>query len=152
MTVFPDGTKERLHGHNYYLSLTVELDNIRFDSMIDFGPIKSALGELCSKWKECTMLATENPFFELVRCEEDEIEFLLCKQRYVLPRADVLLLPIDNMAVEPLSAYACDWLLERLSDHLDPDTVVALEVTVEETLGQGGTTRRHLKPDAHETR
>lgn len=141
MTVFPDGTKERLHGHNYYLSLTVELSDIRFEHMLDFGPIKDALADLCSQWKEHTLLARDNPYFELLR-DDAEIEFRLCKQRYVLPRQDVLLLPIDNVAVEPLSALACTLLLERLGELLAAARVLAIEVTVEENPGQGGTTRR----------
>ena len=27
MTVFPDGTKERLHGHNYYVGVTLALSD-----------------------------------------------------------------------------------------------------------------------------
>jgi 6-pyruvoyltetrahydropterin/6-carboxytetrahydropterin synthase len=144
MTVFPDGSKERLHGHNYYVSLTIELDSIKFESMIDFGPLKEALAQLCADWKERTLLATKNPYFEITSDTEEEIEFLLCKQRYVLPRGDVLLLPIDNLAVEPLSDLACDRLLETMEEHLKPGIVRAIEVTIEENPGQGATTRREL--------
>jgi len=144
MTVFPDGTKERLHGHNYYVSLTLELEGIEFERMVDFGPLKDALAELCSEWKEHILVATQNPFYELVRDTEDEIEFLLCKRRYVLPREDVLLLPIDNLAVEPLSKLACDRLCEGMRELLKPDAVQAIEVTIEENPGQGATTRRSL--------
>lgn len=144
MTVFPDGTKERLHGHNYYLSLTIELDNIQFESMIDFGPVKEALALLCAEWKERTLLASKNPFFEIVTDNETEIEFRLCKERYLLPRGDVLLLPIDNLAVEPLADLACDRLLQALGPHLKQEFVRAIEVTIEENPGQGATSRREL--------
>lgn len=144
MTVFPDGSKERLHGHNYYVSLTIELASIQFESMIDFGPVKDALATLCAAWKERTLLAADNPFFEIVSDTKKEIEFLLCKERYVLPRGDVLLLPIDNLAVEPLSDLACDRLLEALGDSLQPQIVRAIEVTIEENPGQGATSRREL--------
>ncbi len=144
MTVFPDGSKERLHGHNYYLSLTIELDSIQFESMIDFGPVKEALSQLCAEWKERTLLATKNPFFEIVSDSDREIEFLLCKERYVLPRQDVLLLPIDNLAVEPLADLAANRLLETLGEHLKPECVRAIEVTIEENPGQGATSRREL--------
>ena len=144
MTVFPDGSKERLHGHNYYVALTIELDSIKFESMIDFGPVKEALALLCEGWKERTLLATRNPYFEVICDNDTEIEFLLCKQRYVLPRTDVLLLPIDNLAVEPLSELACDRLLKAMHQHLKPGIVRAIEVTIEENPGQGATTRREL--------
>ncbi len=145
MTVFPDGSKERLHGHNYYISLTLELSSIEFGSMLDFGPIKDALADLCGEWKEHILLATQNPYYELVCLTESEIEFLLCKQRYVLPRTDVLLLPIDNLAVEPLSKLACDRLCANMKEHLSSEVVQAIEVTIEENPGQGATTRRELR-------
>ncbi len=145
MTVFPDGSKERLHGHNYYISLTIELSSIEFHSMLDFGPLKDALADLCSEWKEHILLATQNPYYELVSETESEIEFLLCKQRYVLPRTDVLLLEIDNLAVEPLSKLACDLLCATMQKHLSSDVVQAIEVTIEENPGQGATTRREIR-------
>jgi len=142
MTVFPDGTKERLHGHNYYVSLTLELASIDFQSMVDFGPLKDALATLCEEWKEHILLATKNPYYELVHHDAREIEFRLCDERYVFPSEDVLLLPIDNLAVEPLSALACDRLCSSMRELLHPETVVALEVSIEENPGQGATTRR----------
>jgi 6-pyruvoyltetrahydropterin/6-carboxytetrahydropterin synthase len=145
MTVFPGGRKERLHGHNYYLSMTVELREVAFEKMIDFEPIKQALADLCAGWKEHTMLAERNPHYQELRRDATELEFTLCGSRYVLPLEDVLLLPIDNVAVEPLSAHATDLLMERLGDVLRADTVNAVEVTVEENPGQGATTRRELR-------
>ena len=146
MTVFPGGRKERMHGHNYYISLTIELASIDFERMVDFGPLKEALADLCNEWKEHVLLATKNPYYELVSESSDEIEFRLCNRRYVLPREDVLLLPIDNLAVEPLSSLACEILCSSMSTHLSGDAVQAIEVTIEENPGQGATTRRELQP------
>src|SRR5690349_18278925 len=98
MTVFPDGTKERLHGHNYTIAVEVA-------AMIPFAPIKDALAELCATWKEHVLLAARNPWFVVMRDDDRELEFTLCGARYVLPRGDVLLLPIDNISVESLAAH-----------------------------------------------
>jgi 6-pyruvoyltetrahydropterin/6-carboxytetrahydropterin synthase len=135
MTVFADGTKERLHGHNYTIALAIDVDRIELAAMIPFAPIKAALGELCAAWKEHVLLASKNPFFTLVR-DEDEIEFTLCSERYVMPRQDALLLPIDNISVEALAAHVAQLLRERIAI-LDAPQVRALEVTIEESPGQG---------------
>ncbi|GAB4566024.1 MAG: 6-pyruvoyl tetrahydropterin synthase family protein [Haliangiales bacterium] len=146
MTVFPDGSKERMHGHNYYLGLALELRDISFENMIAFAHIKDAAAALCRRWKEHLLVATDNPHFTLVRDEADgELEFRLCGDRYVLPRRDVLLLPIDNVAVEPLAAYAAELLLAELAETLRPEVVVAVEVQVSEVPGQGATCRRELR-------
>jgi 6-pyruvoyltetrahydropterin/6-carboxytetrahydropterin synthase len=135
MTVFPDGTKERLHGHNYTIALAVDVERIELASMIPFAPIKAALAELCRGWKEHVLLATKNPFFVLLR-DEAEIEFTLCNERYVMPRQDALLLPIDNISVEALAAHVAELLRARIAI-LDAPQVRTLEVTIEESPGQG---------------
>ncbi|ACY17980.1 6-pyruvoyl trahydropterin synthase family protein [Haliangium ochraceum] len=142
MTVFPDGTKERLHGHNYFLGITLELRDISFRNMIAFAAIKDAGAALSQAWKEHLLLATENPHYELVREDESEIEFRLCGQRYVVPRGDVVLLPLDNIAVEPLAAHATDLLTERLRSVLSSEVVSAIEVRVSEGPGQGAVCRQ----------
>ncbi|MDX2092926.1 MAG: 6-carboxytetrahydropterin synthase [Kofleriaceae bacterium] len=137
MTVFPDGTKERLHGHNYQVAIALDVERIDLAAMIPFASIKSALGELCSAWKEYVLLATANPHLKVVRDDAVEIEFTLCGARYVLPRGDVKLLPLDNISVETLAAHVAELLLARLRPALDPTNVRALEVTIEESPGQG---------------
>jgi 6-pyruvoyltetrahydropterin/6-carboxytetrahydropterin synthase len=136
MTVFPDGTKERLHGHNYTVALAIEVSQIEFAAMIPFAPIKQSIGELCADFKERVLLATKNPHYELVRDDGAEIEFRLCGERYVLPRKDALPLPIDNISVEALASHVATLLLEKLTV-LDAPHVKALEVTIEEYPGQG---------------
>jgi 6-pyruvoyltetrahydropterin/6-carboxytetrahydropterin synthase len=135
MTVFPDGTKERLHGHNYTVALAIEVSQIDLESMIPFAPIKAAIGALCAEWKERVLLAAKNPHFEIVR-DDSELEFKLCGERYVLPRQDALLLPIDNISVESLASHVATEMLARLTV-LDAPHVKALEVTIEEYPGQG---------------
>lgn len=132
MTVFADGRKERLHGHNYTLAIEIELERVELAAMLPFAPIKDALGELCAAWKEHVLLAANNPFFELVR-DDHELEFRLCGERYVLPRQDALLLPIDNISVEALAAHVAELLAPRLAH----PNARALVVTIEESPGQG---------------
>jgi 6-pyruvoyltetrahydropterin/6-carboxytetrahydropterin synthase len=138
MTVFPDGTKERLHGHNYTLGIALELDSVALPDMLPFAPIKAALAELCAAWKERVLVATHNPHLRIVRDDAKEIEFTLCGDRYVMPRGDALLLPIDNISVEALAAHCADLLRSKLTTVIGP-RVTRLEVTVEESPGQGST-------------
>ncbi len=135
MTVFPDGTKERLHGHNYTVSIAIEVDRIDLEAMIPFAPIKAAVAELCRAWKERVLLAARNPHFVVVH-DTHELEITLCGERYVFPRGDVLLLPIDNISVEALAAHVADVLRGQLAA-LDAPHARALEVKIEESPGQG---------------
>jgi len=143
MTVFADGTKERLHGHNYTIAVAIEVDRVELPAMIPFAPIKAALAELCAAWKEHVLLAAKNPFFEMLR-DDDELEFKLCGERYVLPRQDALLRPIDNVSVEARAAHVATLLRERMV-LLDASHVVAIEVTVAESPGQGASCELSLR-------
>jgi 6-pyruvoyltetrahydropterin/6-carboxytetrahydropterin synthase len=143
MTVFPDGTKERLHGHNYTIAIGLEVDTIALSAMLPFAPIKQALAEICAEYKERVLLAELNPHFKIVR-DDGELEFTLCGERYVLPRGDVLLLPIDNVSVERLAAYIAVVLEKKLPILASPP-VRTLEVTVEESPGQGSTAILELR-------
>jgi len=145
MTVFPDGTKERLHGHNYQVAVALEVERIELAEMIPFAALKAALAELCDAWKEHVLLAAANPRFELVRDADGELEFRLCGDRYVMPRRDALLLPIDNISVEALAAHVAELLVGKLQAVLDPRNVVALEATIEESPGQGASCTLRLR-------
>ena len=135
MTVFADGTKERLHGHNYTIAVAIEVDRVELAAMIPFAPIKAALGEICAAWREHVLIATKNPFLDVVR-DDDELEIKLCGERYVMPRHDALMLPIDNISVEALAAHVAELLQARIGA-LGTPHVRVLEVTIEESPGQG---------------
>jgi 6-pyruvoyltetrahydropterin/6-carboxytetrahydropterin synthase len=139
MTVFPDGTKERLHGHNYFVGVSLELVDIALSSLLPFSEIKNTLAELCLEWKEVTLLAESNPHFEIVSDDDQGFEFRLCGKRYVLPREDVLLLPVDNISVEQLSAHFAHCLVTRLAPVLG-GRARSIEVEISEVPGQGAST------------
>jgi 6-pyruvoyltetrahydropterin/6-carboxytetrahydropterin synthase len=142
MTVFPDGSKERLHGHNYTIAVAVDVASVELAAMVPFAGIKACLAELCAAWKEHVLIAARNPHLVLLR-DDAELELTLCGQRYVMPREDALLLPIDNVSVEALAAHVAALLRERVVA-LSPN-VMALEVTVEEIPGQGASCAIELR-------
>jgi 6-pyruvoyltetrahydropterin/6-carboxytetrahydropterin synthase len=136
MTVFPDGTKERLHGHNYTLAIAIELDSVALPDMVPFSSVKAALAALCADFKERVLIAERNPHLAFTRRDATEIELTLCGKRYVFPGEDVLVLPIDNVSAEALALHCATLLRDKLRGVL-PAHARALEVTVEESPGQG---------------
>ena len=134
MTVFPDGSKERLHGHNYSIALALDVERVDLAAMIPFSSVKHALADLCMAWKERVLLAANNPYFTVIR-DDAELEFTLCADRYVMPRGDALLLPIDNISVEALAVHVAELLRDQIAV-LSPH-ILAFETTVAESPGQG---------------
>jgi 6-pyruvoyltetrahydropterin/6-carboxytetrahydropterin synthase len=146
MTVFPDGTKERLHGHNYQIGLDLDLTSIAFADMLPFAAIKDCLAGICLDLRERVLIAERNPLTTIARVDAAEVELTVCGKRYVLPREDVVLLPIDNVSVEALADHLADRVLASLGPRLVRGVVTALEMWVSESPGQGSTCRLELTP------
>lgn len=139
MTVFPDGSKERLHGHNFNVTVAIDLHHVSFESFMDIGILKKAVDACCRDWNERILLPESSPRIEFIRRDEVEVEFRLCGKRYVVPAEDAVILPCDNVVVENLTILFAQRLVERMGDALRRDVVAGIEVDVREARGQGGT-------------
>jgi 6-pyruvoyltetrahydropterin/6-carboxytetrahydropterin synthase len=138
MTVFPDGTKERLHGHNFQVTVALDLSEIGFKSFLDFGVVKTALNAQCKEWDDRLLLAEKCPFFEIQKGAPGEMDFRLCGKRYVVPAEEVVLLPLENIATETLAQEFCERFRRRLDPALLKGLVLGIEVHITESRGQGG--------------
>lgn len=78
MTVFPDGSKERLHGHNYEVELEVELTEPVLSQMLSYKAFKQVLRSVCNAWDEKVLVAGDNPWLEPLSGSNDEYAFRLC--------------------------------------------------------------------------
>ncbi len=139
MTIFPDGSKERLHGHNFQVSLAFDLVDLSAQSFLDFAIVKQALDAQCKAWAERLLLPEKSPHVRVNARSEIEIDVVVCKKRYgKLPADEVLFLPLENVVVETLAMAFAEALMPRLKDAMSPKTVSGVEVTVSEAAGQGG--------------
>jgi 6-pyruvoyltetrahydropterin/6-carboxytetrahydropterin synthase len=138
MTVFPDGTKERLHGHNFQVTVALDLSEIGFKSFLDFGVVKAALNAQCKEWDDRLLLAEKCPYFKVQGSSKQELDFLLCGKHYVIPSEEVVLLPLENIATETLAEEFCHRFKARLDPALLKGLVMGIEVHITESRGQGG--------------
>jgi 6-pyruvoyltetrahydropterin/6-carboxytetrahydropterin synthase len=141
-TVFAAGEAELLHGHNYRVA--VELAGGRLDDhglLLDVARFKAELRRLCAELDSHTLVPVKSP---LVTVEErpgdGEIEIRFDRRRYVLPAADVVLLPLVNSSIELLAEHF--WRL--LAPALAGGRVDTLAVSVEESAGQRCVYERRL--------
>jgi len=85
------------------------------------------------------LLQKNCPFFKILSETSQDIEFLLCKKRYILPRDEVILLPLDNIATETLANLFCQKLLNYLETQNFFQNIRGIQVKIEESPGQGST-------------
>lgn len=137
MTVFPDGTKEPLHGHDYQVSLTLELADASLKNMVSFAAFKKSLAALCAKWDERVLLAAKCPFFKVRGRARGEIEFTLCRKRYVVPADEAVMVSVENITTELLSKELCLKFVKTLDRKLLTKNLRSVALRVDESDGQG---------------
>jgi len=145
MTVFADGTKERLHGHNYRTEATLEFKDFNLSTMIPFSDIKSGMKKICANWDEKFFLPMLCPHLKVQKHDDESVDFKLCGKRYVIPTDEIVLLPVDNITSESLAQQFSKNLLssahskefKTFRDFLKFKGVLRFEFKVEEITGQG---------------
>jgi 6-pyruvoyltetrahydropterin/6-carboxytetrahydropterin synthase len=125
------GRSERLHGHNYRVGLEVRGPIGSEGTVVDFAALKVVLRALCGELDE-RMLVPTGSAAVTVRVEGADVHLTEGERHFVIPTADVVLLPIVNTTCECLAAH----LLNETRSRLGP-TGYRLTVRVEETPGQG---------------
>jgi len=138
MTIFSDGSKEALHGHNYSLEVSLEVKSIDLKDTLSFSEVKAVMREICQEWDEKVLVQAGCPFFQCIKKDQVEVEFLLCQKRYVLPVDEVIFLEIDNVTSESLAKHVNQKMLVELKKLKKFDLIQSLSVKVEESPGQGG--------------
>lgn len=139
------GKCERLHGHNYGVSVELEGGLTEDAYVFDFVLLKRIVREICESLDHRFLLPEVSEGLD-VRPGEAEWEILYEDRRYVLPAADVLPLPVDNITAERLAEYVCNQLLDALSRY-EISHLTAMTVGVEEASGQTAYYRHSVTPD-----
>jgi len=130
------GKCERLHGHNYEVSVQME-GRLTLDRYVfDFVVLKRLLSAICLPLDHRFLLPENNPDINFQK-KGMEWEIRYGQRRYIMPEEDVLVLPLDNITAEKLAEYICDQLINSLKDY-ETDNLSSVEVGVAEKPGQTG--------------
>ncbi len=136
--IFPDGSAERLHGHNYRVFVEADADLDEHGLVMDFERVKPVLRELVDRLDEHWLVPGEHPVLEVNHREDDVTEVRYRGSYYAAPRGDVIVLPVNNVSTENLAAWIGRGLRARLEEKFPGVAIDRLRVGVEETPGQRG--------------
>ncbi len=136
--IFPDGSAERLHGHNYRVFLEMGAELSEFGLVLDFQRVKPVVRRLLRSLNERLLLPGEHHELTVEELDQDSLEVRYRERRYVVPRLDTLVLPINNTSTENLAAFIGRRLLQLLPEEFEGLELRELRVAVEETPGQRG--------------
>jgi len=137
--IFPDGTAERLHGHNYkvFVEMKTRLDG--HGLVVNFKEIKPIVRELCDRLDEHVLIPGQHPVLRAASDGHGGLEIRYQERRYLIPEDEVILLPITNTSAENLATWVGRSLRESIRARWPDLHVQLLGVSVEETPGQRGT-------------
>jgi 6-pyruvoyl tetrahydropterin synthase/QueD family protein len=128
------GKCERLHGHNYAVSVTLEGPLTSDSYVFDFVVVKEIVRRITDALDHRFLLPLQNPHLSLQESEGHwEIHF--GERRYVFPARDVLPLPVDNITAERLAEYIWGEMNKELR-RVGIGQLVNMTVGVEEAPGQ----------------
>jgi 6-pyruvoyltetrahydropterin/6-carboxytetrahydropterin synthase len=135
--IFANGRREALHGHNYQVSVALEGELDRAGVVLDFITFKPLVKKVCDALDHRTLIQEGSPLLK-VRERKSAVEVFYKGQRILLPRKDVLLLPLVNTSTELLAEYIAAEVRRRLRRAFPAARLRSLEVGVDESRGQRG--------------
>ena len=136
--IFPDGTAERLHGHNYKVYVAVQSALDKHGLVVNFKDIKPLVRELVDELDEHLIIPGKHAVLTCKPAETGMVEIRYRERRYLIPADEVKVLPICNSSAENLATWLGRELMQRMAARLGHVRIERLEVGVEETPGQKG--------------
>jgi len=128
------GKCERLHGHNYGVSVAVEGRLTPDSYVVDFIELKRIAREVSESLDHRFLLPMQNPHLELKQ-ENDAWDIQFEGRRYVIPARDVKPLPLDNITAERLAEYIWEAIAGQLKS-IGVEGLARLTIGIEEAPGQ----------------
>ena len=130
-TIFSSNERERLHGHNYSVSVRIVAPIGPNGFSADYNVYKSRLKALCDDLDEYLLLAGDSPH---QRIEEAGVFYRVsfAGEEMMFLRSDTQVLPISNATVEEFSHY----LLQRLLQASEGEDLREIELCVASGPGQ----------------
>lgn len=135
--IFPDGSSERLHGHNYQVETNIEGHLHQSGIVYDFLAIKPLLKQICDELDEHVLLPGRHPKLKIEQ-QEEQIYVTYQHKHYMFPAQEVLILPIDNSSAERFASYILDRLEQEINNIFPMAHIANIKVIVHESPGQYG--------------
>lgn len=146
-----NGFRERLHGHNYKLSIrllgsrTLGQDGY----VLDFGDLKAVAKNVCKELNEYFILPMNSDVISFQEDDKGQNWKLVCQDgaEFSFPKSDCAMLPIVHSTVEEIAIYCWGQILIGLdAKYLIQRGIHTMEVTCAEAIGQEAVFRMKI-PD-----
>jgi len=132
-----DGTCENLHGHNFHVELEARGQNTEDAFVIDFVLLNRLASGICRELHDGVLVPAQSN--EVAIAERDGmVSVESYGKRFLLPRENVIILPLSNTTAEMLAFHIGNRLMEELRRAGAAANLASLQVAVEEADNQWG--------------
>ncbi|WAS90873.1 6-pyruvoyl trahydropterin synthase family protein [Nannocystis punicea] len=111
-TIFSEDRRERMHGHNFAVQISITGEPDDNGMMGDYGQFKRIAIALCDSLDEWFLLPGRSPHLTL-REDGEYVVAEFAGRAIPFLRSDVQVLPVRNITVEELARYLCDRLIDE---------------------------------------
>jgi len=131
----------RLHGHTYAVHTKIWGQKDESGILVDFSVVKNILREIAKDLDHRVLIPNR---YKGVKVDdaENRVELKNNGKKYVFPREDCILLPLNSTSVENLAEYILQRVLKKIPSK---GGIKEIEIGVDEGLGQGARVRRKLR-------
>jgi 6-pyruvoyl-tetrahydropterin synthase len=136
------GFREKLHGHNYRVSVGVEGELGPEGYVLDFSVVKQIARHVCNQLDERVLIPAQSDCLG-IREEPSQIVVSYENDEFRFPRGDVVLVPIVHTSVEELARYLAGEIRRELNAR-GTVRLRAIQIGIEETHGQAAYFREEL--------
>lgn len=135
-TIFSATEREFLHGHNYNVSLCLQVAIQHNGLSFDYRHYKEKILSLCEQLDSHFLLPSESPYLKLEENGDYWIAHFNHKQIPFL-KEDVIILPLSNITIEELSHWFLQQLLTQ-SPEIENHAIQHVTIKVYNGPGQSG--------------
>ncbi len=116
--LFKNGEREPLHGHNFKVKMRGTGNTLTQDEyLFDFLKLTPIIQKICNSLDHLTLIPKNNEFLKISETDKEyQIKIISTDERIILPKKDVIILPINNTTVEKIAFYMANKLYAILEE------------------------------------
>lgn len=144
-TIFSATSREQMHGHNYYVSLTFDFGIAENGMSFDYRHYKRKMLTLCDSLDRHFLLPTQSPYLQI----EDGGDYWIGHydhKKLMFLKEDIILVPVTNITIEDLSSWFLSKLMEE-NQEIEKHHIHRITVDVYNGPGQSGSASWHKQQD-----
>ena len=138
-TIFSATSGERLHGHNYYMTVSIGVAAVdeNLGLAFDFNLFKPMIRDIAQSLDEYVLLPAHSQHLKLEE-KPSSIRATFNQKFYEFPKEDVRVLPVTNVTAEELARFISCALITRAKSECPEifENLTTLSIGVEESRGQ----------------